>query len=534
MSRSRVDDSPALPCNPRDGLACQCAGVTFAELEDAVAADPDADVQSLGQLLGCGTQCGSCIPAVKEALGEVAWYPARVAVAPLTRARDLAGHERLIYRVELALADGRHYPAVLPGQHVVLRARIGGELVERTYTVVTQDRPAGRLTVAIRRKPDGRMTPWLLTPPESEPPRRIEVSVPGGRPLGSGGQRPEVFFAGGVGVTPAMAMVNTLPAGAIMHLHYSVNDADDVAFRAELDACTKARTGFSYSVRDTSIEGKVPRKTVRRRLAAYPDAHFTLCGPPGYVAHVERILRAEGVDPARIDVERFALSTAARPAGTPRSRAYFAGAMLAALPLFLLVPDLDQLRPHGHPNVGHEKLQCVACHVDSGATTRQALQAKVKHALGLRQTGAVLGMQPVTSSTCIQCHANPDDRHAPNRFLEPRFDKARAETGAQLCVSCHREHSGTRVTAPTAAYCVSCHQDLQVKDDRTSPTHDFLVRNKRWDSCLQCHDYHGNHRWSAPLRLEDAPTLRSLHHYLKDGPSPFGKTIVKAKEGKPS
>jgi predicted CXXCH cytochrome family protein len=400
--------------------------------------------------------------------------------------------------------------------------------------VVAQDRPAGRLTVAIRRKPDGRMTPWLLTPPESEPPRRIEVSVPGGRPLGSGGQRPEVFFAGGVGVTPAMAMINALSNGAIMHLHYSVNDADDVAFRAELAATAKAHTGFSYSIRDTSIEGKLPKRSVRRRLAAYPDAQFTICGPDGYVAHVERALRLEGVDPSRIHVERFALATTSKPAHTPRSRAYMAGAMLAALPMFLLLPDLEQLRPNGHPNVGHENLQCVACHVESPASTRQALQAKVKHVLGMRETGAVLGMQPVTSATCIQCHANPDDRHAPNRFLEPRFDQARAETGAQMCVSCHREHSAARVTAPSATYCVSCHQDLQVKKDPTSPTHDYLVRNKRWDTCLQCHDYHGNHRWSAPLRLEDAPTLQSLQNYLKDGASPYGKTIVKAKEGKGS
>jgi len=60
------------------------------------------------------------------------------------------------------------------------------------------------------------------------------------------------------------------------------------------------------------------------------------------------------------------------------------------------------------------------------------------------------------------------------------------------------------------------------------------VAQKRWDTCLQCHDYHGNHQWSAPLRLQDANTLEALHKYLRNGPSPYGSTIVKARQDKPS
>lgn len=514
----------------RQGIACQCAGVTHAELDEAVACDSEATVASLGETLGCGLQCGSCIPALKEALGEVAWFPATAATEPITRGRDFAAAERVIHRVEITLRDRQPYPAALPGQHVVVRARIGGELVERTYTVVTQDPAARKLTLAVRRKPDGQMTPWLLGVAAGQGPRAIEVSVPGGRALGSEGRRPDVFFAAGVGITPAMAMAHALPPGATMHLHYSVTHKEEAAFLPELQACTATRPQFSCSVRETAIEGRLPRRSIRKRVERWPDAMFYVCGPEAYVERVRRTLLACDVEPARIHVELFALAGGKPPARSVRTRAYHAGALLAALPLFLLFPGMEDVRPHGHPNVGHGKLQCVACHVEAPGSTRQTLQAKVKHALGMRQTGAVLGMQPVTSATCIQCHANPDDRHPPNRFLEPRFEKARAETGAQLCVSCHREHSGVRVTAPGTSYCASCHQDLKVKDDKTSPTHDFLVQNKRWSTCLQCHDYHGNHRFNAPLRLTDAATLEVIGKYLKDGPSPYGATIVKARQ----
>ena len=156
MGFPTAPDSRVLPVVVRQGIACQCAGVTHAELDEAIACDPDADVASLGAALGCGLQCGTCIPVIREALGEIAWFPATAQPVAITGARDVEGLQRLVYRVEITLQGNGSYPAVLPGQHVVLRARAGGELVERTYTVVAQDRPGRKLTVAIRRKPGGR------------------------------------------------------------------------------------------------------------------------------------------------------------------------------------------------------------------------------------------------------------------------------------------------------------------------------------------------------------------------------------------
>lgn len=516
------------------GTACLCAGVSFAELDEAIAIDRDSTVESLGTALGCGIQCGSCIPAIREALGQVAWFAATAVATPITRTSSVEGLERLIFRVDISLGEDGPYPAAIPGQHVVVRARTDDGLVERTYTVVSQDVPARKLTVAIRRTPGGKLTPWLLQTGKGVELRRIEVSVPGGPGLASGGNTTDVFLAGGVGVTPAISMMNALPPLGRMHVVYSVAEMDDAAFVPQFEARLKDRPNFRYSIRDSSTSGPISDRQIRPLVAKYPDAKYCICGPQGYVDVVLKALKRAGVQPSRIHVELFALAGTRTLAQASRSRGYFAGAVLAALPLFLLVPTAEDLRPHGHPNVGHEQLKCVSCHVESSASTRQALQAKAKFALGLRQSGAVAGMQPVTSSTCIQCHANPDDRHAPNRFLEPRFDKARADVGPQLCVSCHREHSGVRVTAPKASYCVSCHQDMQVKNDKVSPTHKQLVVQKRWETCMQCHDYHGNHRWNAPLRLQDANALDVLNKYLKDGPSPYGATVVKARQEKPS
>lgn len=514
----------------RQGVACLCAGVSFAELDEAIAGDRNCSLASLGATLGCGIQCGSCVPALREALGEEAWFAATALSRPITSAREVRARERLIYKVDISLDDAGPYPKVLPGQHVVLRADTAHGPVERTYTVIGQDLAAGRLTIAVRRKPDGKLTPWLL--PEDGAPRALEVSVPGGPGLRSGGTKSVVFFAGGVGVTPAVAMANALAPNAAMHLDYSVNDRDDAAFLSKFEARQRERPGFSFHLRETAVAGPISRQEVQQLAGRFSGSKFFICGPEGFVAAVQRSLRKAGVEAGRIHVELFALAADRKPALTTRARAYVAGALLAMAPLLFLTPAAEPLRPHGHPNVGHEQLKCVACHAEAPGTLRQTLQAKAKHTLGMRQTGAVVGMQPVGTATCLACHANPDDRHAPNRFLEPRFDQARAETGAHQCVSCHREHSAARVTVPTTTYCASCHQDLKVEDDKTSPSHDHLVATKQWGTCLQCHDYHGNHKWQAPLRLQDAAGVDMLQKYLKDGPSPYGSTIVKAKQEK--
>jgi len=73
-------------------------------------------------------------------------------------------------------------------------------------------------------------------------------------------------------------------------------------------------------------------------------------------------------------------------------------------------------------------------------TVRQQLQAKVQFWLELRATNAAFGHTPVGNEQCTGCHARDQDSDPVHRFLEPRFFEARAELGAESCVSCHRGH----------------------------------------------------------------------------------------------
>lgn len=207
---------------------------------------------------------------------------------------------------------------------------------------------------------------------------------------------------------------------------------------------------------------------------------------------------------------------------TIRPRVYYASALGALTVLAILViPGKERLRAAGPPNTGHEQLTCAQCHTPADGTLRQQIQANARHLVGLRSVGTDFVHKPVGNVDCLACHQNDDDRHPVYRFNEPRFAEARDSIAPQLCVSCHTEHSGRRVTVePTS--CSVCHADMTLNDDPIEPSHEALVVAKDWGSCLSCHDFHGNHVRTTPTLRADGASDLDIARYLAGGPEIYG------------
>jgi hypothetical protein len=206
--------------------------------------------------------------------------------------------------------------------------------------------------------------------------------------------------------------------------------------------------------------------------------------------------------------------------------AYLLGgvAITATIAAIVAIPQAGRFHAKGPANTGHDALACSDCHKDAPGTIRQQIQAKVQFWLGFRATDAAFGHTRVGNEQCIGCHARDQDSHPVHRFLEPRFSGARAELGAESCVSCHREHKGVRVTMiPTA--CATCHQNLELRRDPLDVSHRELIVRKDWTSCLGCHDFHGNHRRATQTRLDAAYPPPAIIDYLAGGPSPYGRDL---------
>ena len=198
--------------------------------------------------------------------------------------------------------------------------------------------------------------------------------------------------------------------------------------------------------------------------------------------------------------------------------------------VFLMLPSQEALHKRGPMNKGHEGMRCASCHKRAPGSFRQQVQANIRFILGRRESPADIGHRPVGNTECLDCHERPNDRHPVFRFFEPRFKEARANIQPTQCASCHREHSGKLATIqPT--FCVNCHSDLIMKKDPLTTPHHELIQSERWETCLGCHDFHGNHPVETPTAITEALAPEKILDYFNGGISPYGtETYYQAKK----
>lgn len=192
--------------------------------------------------------------------------------------------------------------------------------------------------------------------------------------------------------------------------------------------------------------------------------------------------------------------------------------------IFLSLESSEAYISLGPMNSGHADVSCIACHADAKGNLMQQMQSNIEHAVGMRKNGADFGTSDVTTNNCLSCHDRPNDRHPTHRFTEPRFSDAIKQIDATTCITCHTEHKGERVTVASVSmnYCMNCHKDLEVEEDPLDVSHKTLIANEQWFTCIECHDFHGNHTYEVPVRLKDTIPMKLIKAYLKGGADPYG------------
>lgn len=199
----------------------------------------------------------------------------------------------------------------------------------------------------------------------------------------------------------------------------------------------------------------------------------------------------------------------------------------------LTLPSNEDLVSLGPMNTGHENLKCMDCHVKAPGTTLQQIEANFLHLIGQRNNQVEFGHLDVDTKKCQACHDRPNDRHPVHRFTEPRFNDARKQIAVTECETCHLEHKGLRVTLDIdkATYCKNCHEDLVMKNDPLDISHEDLIKAGLWSSCLQCHDFHGNHFMETATSVKDTISYQAIKAYFEGKSSPYGDQIkYKAKQ----
>jgi predicted ferric reductase len=120
------------------------------------------------------------------------------------------------------------------------------------------------------------------------------------------GDRPQVWIAGGIGITPFLSMLSTrADGGPPVDLYYAAASREAATCLDELERLVR-RSGGVRLITAFADRGEI---LSLERLAAgsgsLVDKEFFLCGPPAMLRDLSAQLRAEGVPADAIHGERF-------------------------------------------------------------------------------------------------------------------------------------------------------------------------------------------------------------------------------------
>jgi ring-1,2-phenylacetyl-CoA epoxidase subunit PaaE len=209
------------------------------------------------------------------------------------------------------------------GQHLTLRADIGGEDVRRSYSICSavQD---DVLRIAVKKASGGMFSTWANERLAAG--QTIDVMPPMGHfnvPLAAANRKHYVGFAAGSGITPLLSIIKTTvltEPNSRFTLFYGNRSSSAVMFKEEL-ADLKDRFlqrlnlvyVMSREPQDIDIlNGRIDRSKADALLEHWVDPTEIdtafVCGPNGMMQAVAQSLEEHGVPKPRIKIELFAAS----------------------------------------------------------------------------------------------------------------------------------------------------------------------------------------------------------------------------------
>ncbi|MGK5077291.1 PDR/VanB family oxidoreductase [Janthinobacterium sp. HLX7-2] len=210
--------------------------------------------------------------------------------AKVCEADDICSFELLPVEGEL--------PPFEAGAHIDVHVRDG---LVRQYSLCSRPHERHSYQIGVLREPASRGGSMAMHD-EIEVGHVVTIGAPKNHfPLQAAAR--SLLFAGGIGVTPILAMAEALSAaGADFEMHYSARTPERAAFRARI-----AKSPFAGRVHFHYDSGDAAQKldALRSLGAPEPGTHIYVCGPGGYIDHVLASASALGWPPAQVHREYF-------------------------------------------------------------------------------------------------------------------------------------------------------------------------------------------------------------------------------------
>jgi ferredoxin-NADP reductase len=220
--------------------------------------------------------------------------------------------------------DGGPIPfSFAPGQFLTYSAQIDGKLVRRSYTIASSAAQSAYVETTIKREEPGIFSDYMHDKVAEGD--LLEVTAPSGTFTFTGKEADSVvLIGGGVGITPLMAAIRYLFDTAWKGETFLVYGAQSTAhfiFRDELEylqrrmhnlhvAATMARAaGTSWM----GAEGHITKEFLLQSVPEIARRRVHLCGPPGMMQAMKKLLAELGVPPDQVKTEAFGPARGAVP-----------------------------------------------------------------------------------------------------------------------------------------------------------------------------------------------------------------------------
>ncbi|MBJ6126830.1 2Fe-2S iron-sulfur cluster binding domain-containing protein [Microvirga sp. BT325] len=211
----------------------------------------------------------------------------------------------------------------VPGHFLTYSAQIDGKLVRRSYTIASSAAQTAYVETTIKREEQGLLSRYMHD--NVAVGDLVDVMGPSGVFTFSGTEAESVvLIGGGVGITPLMAAIrylNDIAWPGEIFLVYGARSTADFIFRDELEhlqrrhpnlhvIATMARAaGTSWM----GPEGPITKELLAQAVPEIAKRRVHLCGPPGMMEAMKKLLAELGVPGDQIKTEAFGPAKGAVP-----------------------------------------------------------------------------------------------------------------------------------------------------------------------------------------------------------------------------
>jgi ferredoxin-NADP reductase len=201
---------------------------------------------------------------------------------------------------------------------LMVRVQVEGKHLVRCYSICSAPESAGFIEISVKRQ--GLVSGTLHA--TVQPGSRLSVQGPRGNFVyPEQDERPIVFIAGGVGITPLMGMLRhavVADPSRPVTLLYSVRTEQDIAYRDELLLLSRRHPHLRVAIalsRGSSdrlyLSGRIDANLISGFVPDPRNPIYMICGPGPMIDAVRSLLHALGVAAPQIRSEAFEPASAA-------------------------------------------------------------------------------------------------------------------------------------------------------------------------------------------------------------------------------